>query len=50
MNRESNGHGALGKFDAAAFGFGDLEVIGHEIELLAGHFESRMVVNFHGGS
>ena len=48
MNRQGHGHGALGIFEPVALGVRDLQVVGHQVELLAGHAESRMVVDFHG--
>ncbi len=47
MNRQRHGHGALGVFDAVALGCGHLQMVRHQVKLLAGHPESRMVVNFH---
>ena len=48
VNRERDGYGALGEFDAVAVRKGDLQIIGNFIELLASHVESRMVVHLHG--
>ena len=47
MNRQGDRHGALGIFDAVALGVGDLQMVGHQVKLLAGHPESRVIVDFH---
>ena len=47
MNRQGDGHGALGVFDPVALGGGHLQMVRHQVKLLAGHPESRMVVDFH---
>jgi hypothetical protein len=50
MNRQRHGQGAFGILDPVAFRVGDLKVIGDQIELLAGHLKSRVVVNVHRAS
>src|SRR6185312_13309097 len=40
-------HRALGKFQPRAFGLGNLEIVGDDIELLASHPKRRVVVDFH---
>ena len=47
MNGQRDGHGTLGIFEAVAFGIGNFEMVGDRVELLAGHAESRAVVNIH---
>ena len=47
MNRQRDRQGALGVFDPVALGCGHLQMVGHQVELLAGHPESGMIVDFH---
>ncbi len=47
-NRDGDDHGAFGILQAVALRYGNLEEIGHLIELLAGHPKSRMIVDVHG--
>ena len=48
MDGQGDDHGALRIFEAVAFVLGDLEAVGHRVELLAGHLKSGAVVDCHG--
>jgi hypothetical protein len=48
MNWQGDRHGAFGVFDPAAVGGGHLQMVGHQVKLLAGHPESGMIVDIHG--
>ncbi len=45
MHRESHGHRALGVHQPVAIVFVDVQVIGDDLELVAGHCEDFVVVN-----
>jgi hypothetical protein len=47
MNRQYNGHGTLRELDTSTFRFGNLQVIGHQVKLLARHPKCRVIVDFH---
>ena len=49
-NGQRDDHGALGKFEAVAMTPGNLQVVGNDVKLPAGHVESGMLVNFHDES
>src|SRR5688572_28543216 len=48
MNGDGDGDRTLGIFQAVAVIRRDLQVIGHQVELLAGHAKRGMVINVHG--
>ena len=48
MDRQRNRDRSLWIFDPRSIVLRNLEIIGHDIELLAGHVEGRMIVNLHG--
>src|SRR6266481_2685014 len=47
MHRKRNGDGTLGIHQALAIVFVDAEIIGNDLELVAGHFKNFVVVNRH---
>src|SRR5690348_366028 len=47
MNRQRHNHRAFRKFQPLAVSLQNLQTVGDEIELLAGHVESRVIVDFH---
>src|SRR5687767_14915841 len=47
VNRQRHRYRTLRVFQPPAIIFGDLKIIGDQIELLAGHVKSRMIVNLH---
>ena len=47
MNRQRDGHRALGEFQPIPIIRIDLKIIRHQLKLLARHLKSRMIVDFH---
>src|SRR6185503_18770080 len=47
MDRERHDHRPFRVLEPAPIGFRDLQMVGDQIELLAGHLKSGMVVNLH---
>jgi hypothetical protein len=45
---QGDGHGAFGEFESIPVVLRDLQAVGDDIELLAGHVEGGVLVNFHG--
>ena len=50
MDRNRHCERALRNLEPIAIVGGDLEIVGHQIELLAGHAKRGVVVNVHGQS
>ncbi len=48
-HRHGDGEGALGIFQPVTFVRRDVQPVRHEVELLAGHVEGRVVIDVHGG-
>ena len=47
VHRQRYGHGALRIHEPLAIVFVDAQIIGDDLELVAGHFEHVIVVNMH---
>jgi hypothetical protein len=47
MHRKRHGHGALREHEPIAIVHVDLQIIGNDLELVAGHLEDFVVVNAH---
>jgi hypothetical protein len=46
-NWECHAHGTFGIFDSVPFVFRNIEPVGDQLKLLAGHIKCRMRINFH---
>ena len=49
VDRQRDGHGALGKFEALAVAVGNLQPVGDQVKLPARHLKSGVIINLHGG-
>jgi hypothetical protein len=47
MNRDGDTDRSLGKLEAIAIVLRDIEIISHQVELLAGHAKGGMIIDFH---